>query len=466
VNTRSTLVLAGGVHRRLQEHLFPGDGKEAAAILLCTRMPLQEPKLLVKDVVLVPYEACHRFENRLVWSGACLEDAIDRSEQDDLSMILLHSHPGGQYEFSTADDASDQLVMPSLFMARDCNRSGKIMHGSAIMVPGGAVRARLYDQHLIPTPIMLVAVYGDSLCFYWNSDTQPSKRPMAFSDAMRHEMSKLRFLLVGASGTGSITGQQLARMGAGELTAVDHDRMERRNLNRILGSTLQDALDETPKVAVFEREVARFAPETRVIPVPLSIATREAVLEAARADIIFCCVDSDEGRSVCDRMAESFLQPLFDVGVVIPVRTTEDGGKAILDIHGRVDYVQPGGSSLEDRDVYSPESLAAEYLAKTDPEAFANRVKEGYMPGSVEQAPSVITVNMRAASACVQEFIARAYPYRLANNRDYARVTFSLAAGEEEAQSEDAFSTDPKTRFAEGVSTPLLGLPALEAQME
>ena len=84
------------------------------------------------------------------------------------------------------------------------------------------------------------------------------------------------------------------------------------------------------------------------------------------------------------------------------------------------------------------------------------------MPGSMEQAPSVISLNMRAASACVLEFIARAYPYRLTSNRDFARATFSLAAGEEEFQSEDEFSPEPKERLAEGIGRPLLGLPALE----
>ncbi len=463
MSARPSLVLAGDMHRRLQAHLFPGDGAEAAAILLCTRLMLGEPKLLVKDVLLVPLEACARSPDQLDWPGEFIEEALDRADQGDLSLVLLHSHPGGLYRFSAADDASDRLVMPSLFMARSHDQA-PTFHGSAIMVPGGAIRARLYDERLASTPIALVAVYGDDICFYWNADTHPRNRPMAFSGAMRKELGGLRFALIGASGTGSIVGQQLARMGAGDITPIDYDRIHARNLNRILGSTTKDAQVEELKVSVLARDFATFASDVRVHPMPQSISTREAVLAVARADIVFCCVDSDEGRSLCDRMGEAFLQPLFDVGVVIPVRTTATGGKAILDINGRIDYVQPGGSSLADRGVYSPESLAAEYLARTDPEAFARRVKEGYMPGSIEQAPSVITLNMRAASACVQEFVARTYPYRLDGNRNHARTSFSLAAGEEESLSEDAFSSEPKVLFATGLGRPLLGLPALEAQ--
>ena len=158
MSSRSTLVLAGDVHRRLQAHLFPGDGAEAAAILLCTRVQLGETKLLARDVILVPHEECLRSADQLSWPGEYLEAAIDSVEERDLSVILLHSHPGGMFAFSPADDASDRLVIPSIFAARDAVCPGEHIHGTAVMVPGGAIRARLYNVLLNPTPIELVAV--------------------------------------------------------------------------------------------------------------------------------------------------------------------------------------------------------------------------------------------------------------------------------------------------------------------
>lgn len=461
MSVRPALAMSGDVHRRLHFHLFPGDGAEAAAILLCSRVSPDDPKLFVKDVLLVPHEDCVRSSDHLVWPGEWLEEALDRAELCDLSLILLHSHPGGLYGFSKADDASDRLVMPSLFLARSVPAEGEMLHGSAIMVPDGSIRARFYDQRLKAITFALVAVYGDDIRFFWGSDATPTPRPMAFGEAMTLELRKLRFVVVGSSGTGSMVVQQLARMGAGDLTLIDYDKMEARNLNRILGSMTKDVEDGARKVSVLKRDIEGFSP-AQVHAVPQSVSSREAVLAASRADIIFCCVDSDEGRCICDRMAEAFLQPLFDVGVVIPVRSTTTGDKAILDVLGRIDYVQPGGSSLQDRGVYSPKSLAAEDLARTDPDAFATRVNEGYMPGSMEQAPSVISLNMRAASQCVQEFIARAYPYRLDGNRMRARTTFSLAAGEEEFHSEDEFSIESKGLFGSGLQAPLLGMPALD----
>jgi len=68
---------------------------------------------------------------------------------------------------------------------------------------------------------------------------------------------------------------------------------------------------------------------------------------------------------------------------------------------------------------------------------------------------------MRAASACMNEFILRAYPFRLEPNRDFTRTLFSLAAVDEDHLSEDDFEVGPNPVFARGSLEPLLGLPAL-----
>jgi hypothetical protein len=63
-----TLVIPQPISRRLHRHLFPGDGLEAAALLLCTGVTGRRRKLLARDIVVVPYEACaRRAENLLSW---------------------------------------------------------------------------------------------------------------------------------------------------------------------------------------------------------------------------------------------------------------------------------------------------------------------------------------------------------------------------------------------------------------
>ncbi|MEH2536553.1 hypothetical protein V1287_000487 [Bradyrhizobium sp. AZCC 1699] len=249
---------------------------------------------------------------------------------------------------------------------------------------------------------------------------------------MTAELGRLSATVIGVSGTGSITAEQGARMGFGHNQYVEFDKVELKNLNRILNSTLADAKRGRLKAEMFAEAVAGYRGPGVACSVPLSIVTRDAVLAASQSDVLFCCVDTLEARQLADLISSAFLIPLFDVGVSIPTRKRPDGCPAIADVCGRIDYVQPGRSTLQDRGVYSPETLRAEYLERSSPEAHDVEVREGYIKGVVEQAPSVISLNMRAASALMSEFMARAYPFRHEPNQKYARTEFRLASCEEE----------------------------------
>ncbi len=454
----STLALSGVLHAALQTHLFPGDHLEAAALLLCAQGPSPRQRFVVREAIMVPHAICaRRCHDAITWPGTYLEQAIDRAEAEALTIILIHSHPAGLFAFSDVDDKSDRHVLPSLFAA--CGNC----HGTAIMTPNGAIRARLYDPTLTATPIDLVTVAGNDLRFFWSGSLSMSgvaPRPVAFTRGMSEELAELAAGVVGVSGTGSIVGEQVARLGFGKIIPIDFDRVERRNLNRILNATLDDAAANRSKVDMFAAAVEAHRGPGVVEPVLGSIATRTAVMAAAQCDVLFCCVDSLEARQIVDLIGSAFLIPIFDVGVTIPTRRT-GMGVAIGDVCGRIDYVQPGGATLGDRGVYSPESLRAEYLRKVAPDAHRQELEAGYIRGAIDEAPSVITLNMRAAAACVNEFIARAYPFRLEPNRLYARTTFSLAACEEEYRSEDSFVASPPAVLGRGAREPLLGLPAL-----
>lgn len=458
MTARDTLVLTARDHQVLKTHLICGDGKEAAAILLCRTTSGSRRRLLVTDMILVPHDACPvRTPVRIVWPGDYIEAAIDRAEQDGLVVILIHSHPGGWLDFSDVDDASDQATMPALLAAFGSQ------HGSAIMTPDGAIRARLYDTEMATKPIDLVTVAGDDIHYWWNSaitDAELPPWPLPFTSGMRDQLARLSVAVIGVSGTGSLTAEQLARMGA-NVTLVDFDRVEHKNLNRIVNATLADADANRLKVEMFAQAVTAYRGPGVALAVPETIASRQAVLAVSQCDVVFSCVDTHEARQIADLIASAFLIPLFDVGVVIPTRKGGPNGVAIADVCGRIDYIQPGGSTLADRGVFTPESLRAEWLRKADPKAFEEEREAGYIKGLAEQAPSVISLNMRASSAVVMEYIARAFPFRHDPNGGFARTKFSPAAAEEEYVREDEFWRDPDAELARGEEEPLLGIPAL-----
>lgn len=457
--SRCLLALSGTQHARLLSHLLPADGREAAAILLCAFGHGMPPDLIVRDILMVPHEECRtRKPDQISWPGARLAEAQDWAEDEGLTLVLIHSHPGGYFDFSSVDNQSDAEVMRHLF-AGWCGAAPAVL-GSAILVPGGAIRARVHRPNG-EREDMVVRIVGDDIRHFYADAGAFQRPPMAFGDAMRAELKRRCACVIGVSGTGSIVVEQCARMGFGEIILIDFDRIEPKNLNRILNATLADAEAGRLKVDMFAEAIRRYRADVDLWPIRDTILSREAVAAAARADILFSCVDSSEGRQIADLIAQAFLIPLIDMGVSIPTRRLPDGTPAIADAIGRIDYVQPSQSSLGSRGVYTPESLRAEYLARVAPDAHAAEQAAGYIKGAPQEAPAVIALNMRAASAAVIEYVARAFPFRHDPNSRYARTIFTLAEGEEEHVPEVHFDTFMAMTLGLGAVEPPLGLPSL-----
>ncbi|WP_167146027.1 ThiF family adenylyltransferase [Pseudomonas sp. OTU750018] len=457
MSTGTRLVLTQEIHASLREHLFPGDGKEAAAILLCNRHTGTRLKLLSKELILVPYEECKsRCVNSITWPGSYLEKAIDAASAASMSVILVHSHPDGSLEFSDIDDESDAQTMCSLYQGVEA------IHGSAVMVSTGAVRARIYTDGEQCESVELVTVAGDDIHYWWDDSTESHPPTMAFSSGMTATFKRLKAAVIGVSGTGSVVAEQVTRLGFAEILLIDHDHLEQKNLNRILNATFDDALTGRSKVEMFAEAIQRIRGEGIAHPIQCTIRSRNAILAAADADVIFCCVDTYQARMIADLIASAFLIPLLDVGVKIPTHVHPEDGRVITDVAGRVDYVKPGGSTLADRGVYTPELLYKEHLRTVNPQDYEDQLARGYIAGVQEEAPSVITLNMRAASACVSEFIARCFPFREYPNSRFARTRFSLAGAEEDYTEESEIAKAPNSRLGEGCKKPLLGLPELE----
>lgn len=189
-----------------------------------------------------------------------------------------------------------------------------------------------------------------------------------------------------------------------------------KNLNRIPGATMKDALDEAFKVDVSKRYVEGLALGTEVLALSTDLAKAEAVRAIAECDIVFGCMDGAEGRHLLNRIASFYLLPYFDLGV----RLDADGRGGVEQVCGTVHYLKPGGSSLLSRGVYTLEEVRAEGLQRTDPEAYREHLRSKYIIGVQEDRPAVISVNMQIASMAVNEMLARIHPFRDEPNGRYA----------------------------------------------
>jgi hypothetical protein len=452
-------------HRALRAHLLPGDGLEAVAVALCGRRRSKTHHVLtVKSVVPIPYDECKvRTPDRVTWSTQRLIPLLEEASRRDLGILKIHSHPGGYPQFSEVDDESDKDVFNSVFGWTD----SAFPHASAVMLPDG----RMFGRAILPNgsfqELDSIMVPGDDLQF-WVPDgvvKSPSfaqRHAQLFGAGTIRRLREMSVAVIGCSGTGSPVIEQLARLGVGRLVLVDPDRVEEKNLNRILNASREDAYLGSPKVEVMARAIARMGFGTEVEIIPQDLATPRAVKAVAECDVVFGCMDGVEGRHLLNRLAAFYVLPYFDIGVKLEA----DGSGGIDEACGAVHYIRPDGSTLQDRNVYSTEQLTAAGLKRTDPKAYREQVRAGYIHGINEERPAVISINMQMASTAVNEFLARLHPYRLDGNEDFAVVRTSFVQGMGYCEHEEAASGSFFSHIGKGDVRPLLSMPSLSESGE
>jgi len=463
-----TLSMSVDQHAMLHDHLFPGDGLEAAALLLCGGANDHDRyRLSVRDVVLLDHDKCNRLSDRISWPTDLIVPHLDQAEELGLSVIKVHCHPGNFPQFSEVDDVGDRELLPIIRAWVGTS----IPHASIVMQPCGRLFGRyLLDGDDMP-PLDMISVAGPDIRLFpaaTSGAPMPFSRSQdqAFGDGTTATLGRLRAGIVGLSGTGSPLLEQLIRLGFGEIVIIDPDMIEDRNLNRILNSSTADAKAGRLKVDVAEAAVMATGLPTKIFKLPVTLMSPAAIHALSVCDVIFGCVDTHTGRFAMNLVSTYHIIPYFDVGVMLDATGEAKATSRIRDVLGTVHYIVPGRSSLIARDVISLQTVAQEGLSASDPQAEAQQVRDKYFRGLTVSRPAVISINMFAAALAVNDFLARIHPYRQIPNADVASVEFSLGQLRLTADEEQEDCALLRPWLGHGRIMPLLGLPELTERQQ
>jgi hypothetical protein len=460
------LRFTGEQHALLKSHLYPGDGNEAAAIILCGRRAGDSRHCLTaKQVIPVPYDRCEtRTPVRVTWSIDVLLPHLTEVVKRDLAVVKVHSHPGGLEEFSEWDDASDRDLFSSVYGWTDTEH----LHASAIMLPDGRFFGRVVTPAGEFEPLSMISVAGDDLRFWFPFEKVTGvqefarRHAQAFGSGTAAILGRLTIAVIGCSGTGSPVIEQLARLGVQRLILIDPDRVEEKNLNRILNTTMDDARRGEFKVEVLARAVRRMGLGTEVVTFARNLFDPEVVRAVAEADIVIGCMDSVDGRFLLNKLSTFYVLPYFDVGVKLEA----DGRGGVEQICGTVHYLQPGRSSLLSRGMFTMEQVRAVGLRRTDPAAYQEQLRSKYIVGVQEDRPAVISVNMLFASLAANEILARLHAYRDDGNGDFAAYGISLTQAHLYSEAEGEACRILARHVGRGDVRPLLDMTELSDESE
>lgn len=431
---RALLAMTARQHRRVSAHLFPGDGLEAAALLLCNQGTGKlHQRLVVSETLLLPHGRSERKKDFVSWpfSDYLEPEQIASIDRNGQSIVTIHSHPEGTPRFSELDDRTDRELFESVSAWFDDGR----MNGSAIMTPDLAIRARTVAPDGSFVEASAVSSVGEDVRIWKRGgvkagvEAHEARIAQTFGRGTLELLRSLRVGVVGCSGTGSVVVELLARNCVGAIVLVDDDVMEPKNLNRIVNGSMTDAQAGRPKVEALRRAVERLGLGTSVDPCRCLTDSKEAVAALIDCDVLFGCVDSAFGRYHLDCLASAYCLPYFDVGVNLDA----DGRGGVADADAVAHYVHPEGSSLLSRGAYDMDQVRAENWRRTDESHYERQRMAGYLEEIGEDQPAVISLNMQAACLAFNDFMARVHSYRLDRNRCFATQRVRLVHGAYEA---------------------------------
>ena len=353
------VVLREVLHRQLVDHLLSGlrrGGLQEEACLALWRRGdgFNRYTGILADIVL-PEDGDRDLHGNVTVHGGYLNRVLDRALKVQSGVAVLHSHPspGWQALSGMDDDTERNIVSPFV------RETGLPLLGLT-MGSDGVWSARFWQEtglgQIAPAHCSEVRQVGPRRT---RADYAPGAHPPyarrpnlvrtvdSWGIDAQARLVRTHVCVVGAGSVGSIVLECLARTGFEQITVIDPDLVEDRNLDRLIYADRHClGLPKADVVAAHLRRITTArCPVVR--PVPLSIRTERAYRLAADADLIVCCVDNAEGREVLNHLAYANCLPLIDGGVLVESRDR------LLSAKLRVHLAGPDMRCLRCRDQYT-----------------------------------------------------------------------------------------------------------------
>ncbi len=417
--------------------LAPGASSESGAPCATASSDTDDVSLLAREISWVPEDAyLQRTGVGLSIASTGWVPAFRSAVADALVPVFVHTHPGGDAEFSRWDDDVDAALAAAAgnFGARgyasiviagrsdaptatarlclfdpkgpeaegDGSRNGatsRLRTVDAIRVAGSRMQLRLPPDEGHRHGDDAANAAGEAVVV--PVETFDRQIRMLGSDG-QHTLHAVRAAVIGAGGTGSAVAVQLARLGVGEITLVDDDVVTAPTATR--GHGMRTADLGRPKVTTLGEHLRDIGLGTRVVEVNATLHQPRALRAIQHADVVFSCVDGHGARMILNRFAYAHLTPVIDLAVLVAVSGAGQPGRDRVEIDERVTWLGPGTACLLCRGRLD---AALAYAENLDPETRQRLAGEGYVAAAETPQPAIVTLTTLVAALATTEFLLR-----------------------------------------------------------
>lgn len=341
-------------------------------------------------------------------------------------VAFMHSHPSSGWQGMSATDVEAERDV----LAYPAGATGLPLVGLTIGTDG-YWSARFWEREsgqMHRYWCEKVRVVGSqSYRIYFNDNITP---PKPRKDVLRrtfdtwgretqNTIARLKIGIVGLGSVGCIVAEAIARIGIGQVTLIDPDKVEEHNLDRLLYGTAQDVGKLKVDLAAQAMQRNATAGEIQITTLPASVHDEVAYKAALDCDVLFSCVDRPVARDVLNYIAQAHLIPVIDGGVAVETDRQKD---RLFSAHWRAHVVTPYHQCLRCSRQYNSSMVVMELDGSLDDPSYVSNLPPGERVGNQNVFPFSLSTAGMEVNLMLRYLLAADW-WPLVRQQDYQFVT-------------------------------------------
>jgi molybdopterin/thiamine biosynthesis adenylyltransferase len=306
----------------LKDHLIRADGQEDLCFCLYNLGTGKNRRSGNLIQFIEPIVKDRNIHGNVSFNPSYFDKVTKLALKEKKGIAFLHSHPASGWQGMSRDDIdTEELLAPRVKAV-----TGLPLIGLTIGNDGAwsarfweKIGPRKYERQWCET----VRVVGKTYSVTYNDKILPPEKPgirfsrtvSSWGQKKQFDISRIKVGIVGIGSVGSQLAEALLRTGLIDISLIDFDIIQDRNLDRLhnvspnhigyLKSDIYASLLNSNKILK----------QQHIYSIPYSIAEKEGIERAIDCDIIFCCVDRPWPRFILNCISYAYLIPVIDGGI-------------------------------------------------------------------------------------------------------------------------------------------------------
>jgi hypothetical protein len=397
-----SIALSEDLDAALRGHLERRDGQEDLCFATWVRSTGANRDTAIVTSIVLPQDGDRNVHGNASFEPQYLTRALGEASSRAAGLVFLHSHRGPGWQGMSRDDVvAETRISPAAYGATGLPLVGMTSGkgdawsgrrwkrvGPRAFEPEWAEGVRAVGRRLTYTPSPRAIERNKML----------ERTTSVWGPEVQETFARMRVGVIGVGSVGGIVAEALARQGVERLVLVDHDRVETRNLDRLLIAARGDVGKTKVDVAAAVIANSRTANSIDVAPIPLRCDEPEALSALVDCDVIFSCVDRPWPRRILNQLSMAAMVPLIDGGILVRRR-----GARIIGADWHVHTSGPGRRCLQCWRAFDPSEAGLDRDGLLDD---PNYVAQLDADSPLRSRANVLPFALSAASLALLQFAA------------------------------------------------------------